>query len=139
VKEEEVAEGSPDHLGDPVDLTETASATSPAPAPEKPASPVVPASLREVEPLPSAEPRQVPVTPMVADHTTSSGTVVLDVEQGGIPVPSFAGKSVRAAIEMAQENGLDLDVVGSGLAQEQSPAAGMHVPSGSKVTVKFGR
>jgi beta-lactam-binding protein with PASTA domain len=73
------------------------------------------------------------------EHTPSSGTVVLDIEQGGIVVPSFAGKGLRASIEIAQENGLDLDAVGSGLAQWQSPPAGAKVPSGSKVTVKFGR
>ena len=71
-------------------------------------------------------------------HLPSSGTVVLEVEQGGILVPSFLGKSVRSAIEMAQENGLDLDAVGNGLAREQSPPPGSHVASGSSVTVKFG-
>jgi len=40
---------------------------------------------------------------------------------------------------MAQENGLDLDVVGSGLARQQLPLPGSHVASGSQVTVKFGR
>jgi len=65
--------------------------------------------------------------------------VVLDVEQGGIVVPSFVGKSVRSAIELAENSGLDLDVVGSGLAQEQSPAPGTHVASGARITVKFGR
>ena len=69
----------------------------------------------------------------------SSGTVVLEVEQGGILVPSFLGKSVRSAIETAQENGLDLDAVGNGLAREQSPPPGSHVASGSSITVKFGR
>jgi beta-lactam-binding protein with PASTA domain len=63
----------------------------------------------------------------------------VDFEQNAIIVPSFAGKSVRAAIEMAQENGLDLNAVGSGLARDQSPLAGAHVPSGSKVMVRFGR
>jgi cell division protein FtsI (penicillin-binding protein 3) len=65
--------------------------------------------------------------------------VVLDVGQGGIVVPSFTGKSVRGAIELAQDSGLDLDAVGGGLAREQSPAAGSHVATGSRVTVKFGR
>jgi len=54
-------------------------------------------------------------------------------------VPSFAGKSVRGAIELAQDSGLDLDAVGSGLAREQSPAAGSHVTTGARVTVTFGR
>jgi cell division protein FtsI (penicillin-binding protein 3) len=54
-------------------------------------------------------------------------------------VPSFVGKSVRTAIELAQSSGLELDVLGSGLAQNQSPAAGSHVSSGARITVKFGR
>lgn len=69
----------------------------------------------------------------------ANGTVVLDVEQGGITVPSFAGLSVRSAVELAESSGLDLDAVGSGLAQDQNPPAGAHVPSGSQITVRFGR
>ena len=74
-----------------------------------------------------------------ADAPPTNQTVVLDVEQGGIVVPSFVGKSVRSAIELAEGSGLDLDIVGSGLAQDQSPPAGAHVTSGARITVKFGR
>jgi cell division protein FtsI (penicillin-binding protein 3) len=69
----------------------------------------------------------------------SSGTVVLDVEEGGTEVPSFIGKNLRVAIEAAQDAGLDLDAVGSGVAREQSPLPGAHVPAGSHITVHFGR
>jgi cell division protein FtsI (penicillin-binding protein 3) len=69
----------------------------------------------------------------------ATGTVVLDVEQGGIAVPSFVGQSVRSAIELAEANGLDLEIVGSGIAQDQSPAPGSHVPSGARIKVRFGR
>ena len=144
VKEEEIAEGSPDHLGDPMDLTETpttnaTSASIPASAMAANAVPLVPAALRQSEAA-SVEETKQPIAPSVpAEHIPPSGTVVLDIDQGEIVVPVFTGKSVRAAIELAQENGLDLDVVGSGLAQEQFPSAGVRVPSGSKVTVKFGR
>ena len=69
----------------------------------------------------------------------TSGTVVLDVEEGGIEVPSFLGKNLRIAIEAAQDAGLDLDAVGSGTAREQSPLPGAHVAAGSRVTVRFGR
>jgi cell division protein FtsI (penicillin-binding protein 3) len=65
--------------------------------------------------------------------------VVLEVEQGGIVVPSFIGKSVRAAMEVAQDSGLELAAIGSGIAREQSPPAGAHVASGAKIVVKFGR
>jgi cell division protein FtsI (penicillin-binding protein 3) len=69
----------------------------------------------------------------------ASGTVVLDVEEGGIEVPSFLGKNLRVAIEAAQNAGLDLDAVGSGVAREQTPLPGAHVAAGSRVMVKFGR
>ena len=69
----------------------------------------------------------------------TSGTVVLDVEQGGIEVPSFVGKTFRGAVEAAQDAGLELESVGSGVARQQSPLAGSHVPAGSRVTVQFGR
>ena len=69
----------------------------------------------------------------------ASGTVVLDVEQGGIVVPSFSGKSVRSSIELAQSSGLDLEVVGNGVAQDQTPPAGAHVVSGARIKVRFGR
>jgi cell division protein FtsI (penicillin-binding protein 3) len=75
----------------------------------------------------------------IASPAPASGTVVLDVEQGGIAVPSFLGRSVRSAIEIAEANGLDLEILGSGIAQDQSPAPGAHVASGSKITVRFGR
>jgi hypothetical protein len=67
------------------------------------------------------------------------GTVVLEVEEGGIAVPSFLGKSVRAAVEAAQDAGLDLDAIGSGTAREQSPLPGSKVAAGSRVVVRFGR
>jgi cell division protein FtsI (penicillin-binding protein 3) len=159
VKEQDIEEGSPDRLGDTLDAAdssaaEVAAAPSPQPAavpakpaPEIAASVVVPASMREQEPAPgapeqkqaAAPPESHPAETLLPAHLPSSGTVVLEVEQGGILVPTFLGKSVRAAIEMAQENGLDLDAVGSGLAREQSPPPGAHVASGSSVTVKFGR
>jgi cell division protein FtsI (penicillin-binding protein 3) len=156
VKAQELAEGSPDHLGETLEVAES---SNPSPPPTPPntltsapagpsGSPVLPAALRERETVPTAtaEPKQPPVAetsqPTLAaapNHLPSSGTVVLDAEQGGIVVPSFAGKSVRGAIELAEDNGLDLDAVGSGLAREQSPAAGSHVATGSRVTVKFSR
>jgi cell division protein FtsI (penicillin-binding protein 3) len=63
----------------------------------------------------------------------------LVVEVGGQPVPDFSGKSLRAAIELAQESGLELSVSGSGLARAQSPAPGARVAPHSKVVVRFAR
>lgn len=143
-KESDLEEGSPDRLSDTVEIGET---PAPAPAfvpqvaaPLTAAASVIPAAMRKREVLPPEQPGQASSPPpMVPDKNPANGTVILDIEQGGIVVPSFAGKSVRSAIEVAEESGLDLDIVGSGVAQDQSPAAGVHVPSGSKITVRFGR
>jgi beta-lactam-binding protein with PASTA domain len=96
--------------------------------------------LKKREPEPAAPSQQrTPEVPATLVKLPSTGTVVLDVEQGGIVVPSFLGKSVRKAIEMAEDSGLELVAVGSGAAREQSPPPGAHVAAGTRVTVRFGR
>ena len=54
-------------------------------------------------------------------------------------MPSFLGKSLRVALEAAQDAGLDIDAVGSGVAREQTPLPGAHVAAGSRITVHFGK
>jgi beta-lactam-binding protein with PASTA domain len=66
------------------------------------------------------------------------GTVVLDVA-GGVQVPDFRGKSLRSALEEAESAGIELEVNGSGVGREQSPAAGSRIPPGGHVSVVFGR
>jgi cell division protein FtsI (penicillin-binding protein 3) len=156
----DLEEGSPDHPGETLDVSDANSgdaqgisdASSDAAANALPAKPggdarrsladaIVPAALRQKETIATATsapslPNSVANAPV---PPPANGTVVLDVEQGGIVVPSFAGKSVRSAIELAEASGLDLEIVGSGLAQEQSPAPGARVTSGATITVKFGR
>jgi cell division protein FtsI (penicillin-binding protein 3) len=46
---------------------------------------------------------------------------------------------VRSAVEAAQDAGLDLDAIGSGVAKEQTPGPGTKVATGSRVVVRFGR
>jgi cell division protein FtsI (penicillin-binding protein 3) len=158
VNERDAEEGSPDHLGEPLEMAEntnledansrTARSSATPPSPIAPT--VVPAAMREpvavegvrvggmTNPQDVAGPSQFHLPPLPA-QLPSSGTVVLDMEQGGIVVPSFLGKSVRAAVETAEETGLDLDAVGSGLAHEQQPPAGSHVAAGTRIIVQFGR
>ena len=153
--EKELEEGSPDHPGESLDdadssAVETVASAkstnsqptrpSAAMAPPSAAGIVVPASLRHAEFVPPSQESSVaePV-PISPSPQPVSGTVVIDVEQGGIVVPSFAGKSLRSSIELAQNSGLELEIVGSGRALDQSPAPGSHVASGARITVKFGR
>ncbi len=165
MKDKDLEEGTPDHLGEPLETAEVngdslrppASKDRVARAPLRQAqgklSPatagsegtVVPAAMRQAEPA-AGSPSQSdqaktssPDTASTQSKLPSTGTVVLDVEQGGIEVPSFVGKTVRGAVEAAQDAGLELEAVGSGLARQQSPPAGTHVASGAHVMVQFGR
>jgi len=154
IKDKDLDEGTPDHPGEPL---ETAEVNSDATTAEKPTNAVnrapspadaggdpgvVPAALREGL-APAAAAPSSSAAPQAASQTKAAlparGTVVLDVEPGGIEVPSFVGKTVRGAIESAEDVGLEIDAVGSGIARQQNPAAGSHVAAGSRVTVQFGR
>jgi cell division protein FtsI (penicillin-binding protein 3) len=66
------------------------------------------------------------------------GTVILDAESGAL-APSFLGKSVRAVIEQAQAVGLEIEIVGTGVARQQVPAPGEVIPPGTRITVQFSR
>jgi len=158
--DKDLEEGSPDHPGEEIDVAD-AGASDSSPSADNTSitarraavdnggrdtrrstitNQIIPAAMRED----ISQPAQTPATLASASQssltpTPINGTVVLDVEQGGIAVPSFLGKSVRSAIEIAEANGLDLEIVGSGIAQDQSPAPGAHVASGAKITVRFGR
>ena len=71
------------------------------------------------------------------EPTLPEVTVAVD-EGGNIPVPDFAGKTMREVTEVCLRLGLNPILVGSRLASLQSPAAGSKVRRGSKVTVQFG-
>ena len=157
MKDKDLEEGTPDHLGEPLETAEvngdslrpSASkdrvARAPSPANARSEGNVVQAAMRQAEPAagsPSQSgppPTSSPDTASTQTKLPSTGTVVLDVEQGGIEVPSFVGKTVRGAVEAAQDAGLELEAVGSGLARQRSPPAGTHVASGAHVMVQFGR
>jgi len=165
-KDKDLEEGTPDHPGELLETAEVTGNSSDAgkqsvaralPSTSSgqalPANagaingPVVQAAMRE--PVANG-PQPASSSPVTGEKSSGSpapaqeklpltGTVVLDVEQGGIEVPSFVGKTVRSAVEAAQDAGLELEAVGSGVARQQSPSAGTHVPTGSHVTVQFGR
>jgi cell division protein FtsI (penicillin-binding protein 3) len=154
VPDASLEESSPDHLGASLDMADAGEASAMPPA-AKPgagvgaiAAQVVAAGLTEkdADQVASAAAVVLPGDRLAgrasensAAKLPASGTVVLDVEEGGIEVPSFLGKSLRVALEAAQDAGLDIDAVGSGVAREQTPLPGAHVAAGSRITVHFGR
>jgi cell division protein FtsI (penicillin-binding protein 3) len=56
-----------------------------------------------------------------------------------VVVPSLMGQSVRGVTEQCLRLGLVPSLIGSGVAVEQSPAAGAQAIRGSQLTVRFGR
>jgi cell division protein FtsI (penicillin-binding protein 3) len=152
-KESDLEEGTPDHPGEPLETADVSADSSVAAKPSVARAPagvgtegtVVQAAMREAAPVTPAESGQQGAAKTseaksdAQEKLPTTGTVVLDVEQGGIEVPSFVGKTVRNAVEAAQDAGLELDAVGSGVARQQIPAAGTHVAAGARVTVQFGR
>jgi hypothetical protein len=145
VPDASLEESSPDHLGASLDMAE-ADKTPAIPTPAKPGTigaQIV--SAAQTAPMAAAAGTQATSSKGTQSESSpgqelpASGTVVLDVEEGGIEVPSFLGKNLRVAMEAAQDVGLDLDAIGSGTAKEQSPLPGAHVAAGSRITVRFGR
>jgi cell division protein FtsI (penicillin-binding protein 3) len=163
MKENDLEEGTPDHPGEPLETAEMDGDSGVVRAPLRQAqgklSPanaggkgsVVQAAMRQAEPMPETpaaiqdakQPKTSGESVATGDaplaKLPSTGTVVLDVEQGGIEVPSFVGKTVRGAVEAAQDAGLELEAIGSGVARNQAPPAGTHVAAGAHVMVQFGR
>ncbi|HVM75621.1 MAG TPA: penicillin-binding transpeptidase domain-containing protein [Candidatus Saccharimonadales bacterium] len=65
--------------------------------------------------------------------------VMMAVDEGGdIEVPDFKGKTMREVTMSCMRLGLDPVLVGTRLAIQQTPAAGMKVRRGTKITVEFG-
>jgi cell division protein FtsI (penicillin-binding protein 3) len=133
IKDEDLSE-SAEHVGEPLATDDAAGIAAPAPPPLNARPGLGNASVKQVRPVespvlskPLADPNPVP----------ARGTVVVDVE--GQAVPSFIGLPMRSAIEAAQKAGFELTVMGSGVAREQSPPPGSHLPPGSKIAVRFTR
>jgi len=67
-----------------------------------------------------------------------NGGVVIDAAKR-VTVPEFKGDGLRTVVQDASRLGLRVQTLGSGLAQEQAPAAGTMVPLGTEVVVRFAR
>ena len=150
-KEDEISEGAPDYIAsaqENVDvpaapaLPQLQASPSPAPVQQDPKLRTVAASSKPVKPavpfIGPTQPTAMLQKTALETNNPPRGTVVLDVA-GGVLVPDFHGKSLRVALEEAESAGLELEVNGSGVGQEQSPAAGSRIPPGGHVSVRFGR
>ncbi len=131
IKDSELSDDS-DRVGEPLIADEDGSASAGGAPSARATAGLVNASLKQASaPTPVStlsDPNPVP----------KDGTVVLDVE-GGQPVPSLIGLPLRSAIQVAQQSGFELAIIGNGVAREQTPPAGAKLPAGSKIAVRFSR
>lgn len=79
-----------------------------------------------------------PPTPASGPATAGNGSVVVDASRK-VSVPEFVGQGVRGVIEQAGHAGLGVQVLGTGIARAQAPAAGTMVPLGTEIVVRFSR
>lgn len=57
----------------------------------------------------------------------------------GPKAPNFVGKTVKTVMEEAAAQGLEVDMLGSGLARAQNPPAGAALAPGAHIQVRFAR
>jgi cell division protein FtsI (penicillin-binding protein 3) len=83
---------------------------------------------------------QVVAPPKVQPQAEARGNGAVVVDAGSrVAVPAFHGAALREVVEQATGLGLRVQTVGSGLAQDQVPAAGSMVPPGTEIVVRFAR
>jgi cell division protein FtsI (penicillin-binding protein 3) len=78
--------------------------------------------------------------PVVQPTVQARGASAVVVDAGKrVAVPDFRGVALRNVVERAGGLGLRVQMIGSGLAREQAPAAGTMVPPGTEIVVRFAR
>jgi cell division protein FtsI (penicillin-binding protein 3) len=110
--------------GDGIDASATGSSLPAAAPPQNAVS-----ALPRIEPIPS---------PMLPPSPVKKTTGSVSVPNHSVAVPWFVGKSLREVVIQASNAGLGVQIVGSGLARDQVPAAGTLVPAGTDIVVRFG-
>jgi membrane peptidoglycan carboxypeptidase len=91
------------------------------------ASPVQPASFSRIE-----------QTGITSDREPEAPTVVMD-NGPRVTIPDFSGLAARSIAQQCQKLGLELSLVGSGLAVEQNLPAHAQAPLGTRLVVRLSR
>jgi cell division protein FtsI (penicillin-binding protein 3) len=95
------------------------------------ASPVQPASFSRMEQTQISTDREQEAARMPATVVVNNGPLVT--------VPDFSGLAARTIAQECQKLGLELSLLGSGLAVEQSSPAHAQVPLGTRLAVRLSR
>jgi cell division protein FtsI (penicillin-binding protein 3) len=107
-------------------------------SPPVPPAPQTTSTASEL-PQGSADPPEPAAEPALPTRPPGGNGSVIVASAQRVAVPSFVGEPVRKVIEQAGGAGLGVQVLGSGIARGQAPAAGTMVPAGTEVVVRFAR
>ncbi len=120
---------------DPLRASPTATAKAVPPANLAPATP----ANSTATPKNSAASQPSPNAPAQSHSPTSQPPRANDVivaDAGQLRVPSLVGLPIREIIEQAGSAGLQVEILGDGIAREQAPAPGTSVAPGTKIVVR---
>ncbi|MGI8960034.1 MAG: penicillin-binding protein [Bryobacteraceae bacterium] len=97
---------------------------------------------KQIDDLPLAELSSPPTEEDLKEavgnaESNSAGTQT--AASSGPKVPSFIGETVKNVMQEATQNGIEVDMLGEGLAREQNPAAGSALNPGEHIHVRFAR
>ena len=87
-------------------------------------------------PLPEEEKPGVDMKLKLASASAPQA-VQASMEEDDTRIPDFRGMSIREVLRKSKEKGLDVQIIGSGWATEQKPAAGRSAPENRLCTVTF--
>lgn len=74
-----------------------------------------------------------------AGSDADGATALADVDPNAPKAPDFVGKTVKAVMQQATAIGLDIDMLGDGLARTQNPPPGAPLLPGEHIQVRFAR
>lgn len=75
--------------------------------------------------------------PATADHTTAAAEGMINDGNEGTVMPNFHGMSMREVLQAMEKKGINVKLLGSGRAVEQSPLPGQRIGPADHVWVKF--
>jgi cell division protein FtsI (penicillin-binding protein 3) len=129
----DIPDNEPDPVVDPADVNDLAIADMSDPPDDLAQLPQPP------PPAPAAAPAAAPMLALAAppEALDAAAPRPATVVASGPQVPSFQGKTVRTVLEQALSLGVKVDVIGSGIARAQAPAAGSVLSPGERVRVEF--
>jgi cell division protein FtsI (penicillin-binding protein 3) len=97
---------------------------------------------KEIDDLPLAELSNPPTPEELKEQVgdaESGATASQTLASSGPMVPSFIGETVKRVMQEATENGIEVDMLGEGLAREQHPEPGAVLNPGERIQVRFAR